>query len=68
MEWYLEIHKDHVTFALTEVTAFLKSFPLPKIWALFLLSVHTGKYHAMKAYWRSGGTIPRILDLGTRWR
>jgi hypothetical protein len=22
----------------------------------------------MKAYWGSGGTAPRILDLGTRWR
>jgi hypothetical protein len=22
----------------------------------------------MKAYWRSGGIAPRILDLGTRWR
>jgi hypothetical protein len=21
----------------------------------------------MKVYWRSGGIIPRILDLGTRW-
>jgi len=21
----------------------------------------------MKAYWRSGNTAPRILDLGTRW-
>jgi hypothetical protein len=26
------------------------------------------KYHAMKAYWRSGGKAPLILDLGTRWR
>jgi hypothetical protein len=25
-------------------------------------------YHAMKAYWRSGGKALRILDLGTRWR
>jgi hypothetical protein len=22
----------------------------------------------MKAYWKSGGIAPRILDLGTRWR
>jgi len=22
----------------------------------------------MKAYWRSGGTAPRILDFGTRWK
>jgi hypothetical protein len=26
------------------------------------------KRHAMKAYWRSGGTARNILDLGTRWR
>jgi hypothetical protein len=26
------------------------------------------EYHAMKAYWGSGGISPRILDLGTRWR
>jgi hypothetical protein len=26
------------------------------------------KYHAMKTYWGSGDTAPRILDLGTRWR
>jgi hypothetical protein len=25
-------------------------------------------YHAMKTYWGSGGTVPRILDVGTRWR
>jgi hypothetical protein len=24
--------------------------------------------HAMRTYWGSGGTAPRILDLGTRWR
>jgi len=23
-------------------------------------------HHAMKAYWGSGGTTPRVLDLGTR--
>jgi hypothetical protein len=26
------------------------------------------KHHAMEAYWGSGGTAPRILDLDTRWR
>jgi hypothetical protein len=26
------------------------------------------QHHAMKAYWRSGGIAPCILDLGTRWR
>jgi hypothetical protein len=26
------------------------------------------KHHAMKMYWRSGDTNPRILNLGTRWR
>jgi hypothetical protein len=25
-------------------------------------------HHAMKTYWGSGGIIPRVLDLGTRWR
>jgi len=24
------------------------------------------EYRPMKVYWRSGGTAPRILDLGTR--
>jgi hypothetical protein len=32
------------------------------------LSLCLTKHHAMKAYWRSGGIAPRILDLGTRWR
>jgi hypothetical protein len=26
------------------------------------------EYHAMKAYWESGGVAPRILDLCTRRR
>jgi hypothetical protein len=26
------------------------------------------EYHAIKAYWESGGIAPRIIDLGTRWR
>jgi hypothetical protein len=26
------------------------------------------EHNAMKAYWGSGITCPRILDLGTRWR
>jgi hypothetical protein len=26
------------------------------------------EHHAMKAYWGSGGTAPRIIDLGTRMR
>jgi hypothetical protein len=25
-------------------------------------------HHAIKAYWRSGGIAPRILELGSRWR
>jgi hypothetical protein len=25
-------------------------------------------HHAIKAYWRSGVIVPRIVDLGTRWR
>jgi hypothetical protein len=28
------------------------------------LSLCLTKHHAMKAYWRSGGIAPRILDLG----
>jgi hypothetical protein len=31
-------------------------------------SLCLAKHHAMKAYWGSGGTAARILDLGTRWR
>jgi hypothetical protein len=26
------------------------------------------EHHAMKAYWRIGVIVPRILGLGTRWR
>jgi hypothetical protein len=26
------------------------------------------EHHVMKAYWRSGGIAPRILNLVTRWR
>jgi hypothetical protein len=26
------------------------------------------KHHAMKTHRGSGGIVPRILDLGTRWR
>jgi len=29
---------------------------------------HRFKHHAMKTYWGSGIIVPRILDLGTRWR
>jgi hypothetical protein len=25
-------------------------------------------HHAVKTYWESGGTAPRILNLGTGWR
>jgi hypothetical protein len=32
------------------------------------LSLFLTKHHAMKTYWGSGGIVPRILDLGTRWR
>jgi len=35
-----------------------------KVVPVFFLSEH----HAMKAYWGSGDTAPRSLDLGTRWR
>jgi hypothetical protein len=33
----------------------------------FLLSAST-EHHVIKAYFRSGGKVPRILDLDTRWR
>jgi hypothetical protein len=26
------------------------------------------KHHAIKTYWRSGDTVPRMLNLGTMWR
>jgi hypothetical protein len=32
------------------------------------LSLCLTKHHAMKTYWESGDTAPRILDLDTRWR
>jgi len=32
------------------------------------LSLSLTKHHALKTYWGSGGIVPRILDLGTRWR
>jgi hypothetical protein len=31
------------------------------------LSLCLIKHHALKTYWGSGGTAPRILDFGTRW-
>jgi hypothetical protein len=31
-------------------------------------SLFLTKYHALKAYWGSGGTVPHVPDLGTRWR
>jgi hypothetical protein len=31
------------------------------------LPVFVAEHHPMKAYWESGGIVPRILDLGTRW-
>jgi len=32
------------------------------------LSLYLTKYHTMKMYWRSRGTTPCILNLGTRLR
>jgi hypothetical protein len=32
------------------------------------LSLCVTKHHAVEAYWRSGSSAPRFLDLGTRWR
>jgi hypothetical protein len=32
------------------------------------LSLCLTKPHAMKTCWESGGIVPHILDLGTRWR
>jgi hypothetical protein len=32
------------------------------------LSLCLTKHHAMKTCWGSGGIVPGILDLGTRWR
>jgi hypothetical protein len=32
------------------------------------LSLCLTKHHTMKTYWGSGGIVPCILDLGTRWR
>jgi len=32
------------------------------------LSLCLTKHHALKTYWGSGGTAPRILELGIRWR
>jgi hypothetical protein len=32
------------------------------------LSLCLTKHHAMKKYWRSGGVVPLILDLGTRMK
>jgi len=26
------------------------------------------KHHNIKTYWGSGSTLPRIINLGTRWR
>jgi hypothetical protein len=32
------------------------------------LSLCLSKHHAMKAYWVSGGIIPRVVNVGTRWK
>jgi len=32
------------------------------------ISLISTEHHAMKTYWGSGSTAPRILDLGTTWR
>jgi hypothetical protein len=32
------------------------------------LSLYLAKYHDMETYWGSACIIPRILDLGARWR
>jgi hypothetical protein len=32
------------------------------------LSLCLTNYHAMKTYWESGCTAPRILNLCTRWK
>jgi len=32
------------------------------------LSLCVTKHNAMKTYWGSGGTAPRILNLGNAWR
>jgi hypothetical protein len=40
---------------------------LPKAKAKAKLSLCLTKQNAMKTYWRSGGIVPRILDLGTKW-
>jgi hypothetical protein len=41
---------------------------VPNLKVKVKLSLCLTKHHAIKAYWGSGGTAPRILDLGTRWR
>jgi hypothetical protein len=50
-----------IVFVLILVMAKSKSKAVPVL--LFLT-----ENHAMKAYWGSGCTATRILDLGTRWR
>jgi hypothetical protein len=42
---------------------FAPHFPKVKV----KLSLCFTEHHTMKAYWESGGTTPRILDLGTGW-
>jgi hypothetical protein len=32
------------------------------------LSLCLTNHHAMKMYWGSGGIVPRIFNIGTRWR
>jgi hypothetical protein len=41
--------------------------PTHKVKVKVKLSLCLTKHHAMKAYWGSGGIVPRILDLGTTW-
>jgi hypothetical protein len=42
--------------------------PPPSVKDKVKLSLRFTKHHTMKAYWGSGSTGPRILNLGTRWR
>jgi hypothetical protein len=60
----------HLKFILSECVLLASFVPviIDVIKVKVKLSLYLAKHHAIKTYWGSGGIVPRILDLGNRWR
>jgi hypothetical protein len=50
------------------IGGFFTTHRVRKHWPEVKLFICLTKYHAMKTYWRSGGTAPLILNFRNRWR